>query len=162
MRVDKMAKLKIAAAVASGFALIFSGLTPLAANAVTESVSGTTRVLTYNDPSTLETLEVPANVTQMTITIVGGEGGRGGNDSNGRPAPGGYKGVVSGTVPVTPGNLVSVAVGGGGLDSVVAPNCSAGVNATSGDTRVALGGTNILAGYDGGDGGAPGPRPARR
>jgi outer membrane protein OmpA-like peptidoglycan-associated protein len=157
MRVDKMAKLKIAAAVASGFALIFSGLTPLAANAVTESVSGTTRVLTYNDPSTLETLEVPANVTQMTITIVGGEGGRGGNDSNGRPAPGGYKGVVSGTVPVTPGNLVSVAVGGGGLDSVVAPNCSAGVNATSGDTRVALGGTNILAGYDGGDGGAPGP-----
>ena len=118
------------------------------ANAVATSTSGTTITKTYTDVTATESLTIPDNVTSITITLKGAEGGMGGTDSAGRPPAGGYLGQVTGTF--------TVGVGKGGADSSVANSCSAGVNAFSGDTRDAVGGTNPLGGYAGGNGGSPG------
>jgi hypothetical protein len=126
------------------------------AQAVSTSTSGTTITKTYSDVTATETLTIPDNVTSITITVKGAEGGRGGNDSAGRPPVGGYVGQVTGTFTVTPGQVITVGVGKGGADSSAAPSCSAGVNAFSGDARDAIGGTNPLGGYAGGNGGSPG------
>ena len=126
------------------------------ANAVATSTSGTTITKTYTDVTATESLTIPDNVTSITITLKGAEGGMGGTDSAGRPPAGGYLGQVTGTFTVTPGQIITVGVGKGGADSSVANSCSAGVNAFSGDTRDAVGGTNPLGGYAGGNGGSPG------
>ena len=60
------------------------------------------------------TVTVPAGVSSMTVTLKGGQGGRGGYDSQGSPTPGGYQGVVTGVIAVKPGEEITVAVGRGG------------------------------------------------
>jgi titin len=126
------------------------------ANAVATSTSGTTIIKTYSDVTTTENLTIPSNVTSITITLTGAEGGRGGNDSAGQPPRGGYKGQVSGTFAVTPGQIITIGVGKGGADSTIVSGCRTGVNAFSGDSYEAVGGTNPLGGYAGGNGGSPG------
>ena len=131
-----------------------------AANAVVQSSSGTQTTLTYSYTNTLETFTVPSNVTELTITVTGGEGGRGGFDSQGsRPAEQGYKGVVTGTISVTPGRVVTVAVGERGSDPQSGyEGCSTGSASTTPTAgRAAVGGNNPLGQYKGGGGGDPGP-----
>lgn len=141
------------------FGLLLSSLVTLPnqpSAAVTTTTSGTTVTKTFNDPTQIETLTIPSNVTSVDIALVGGEGARGGQDSAGLPPAGNYKGTVTGTVAVTPGAVITVAVGGGATNSPRYTSCSAGVAADSGDANVSISGKNPLAGYDGGDGGSPG------
>ncbi len=126
------------------------------ANAVATSTSGTTITKTFSDVTTVENLTIPSNVTSITITLTGAEGGRGGNDSAGQPPRGGYKGQVTGTFAVTPGQIITIGVGKGGADSTIVSGCRTGINAFSGDSYEAVGGTNPLGGYAGGNGGSPG------
>lgn len=90
---------------------------------------------------------VPANTYSISVVMYGGQGGRGGGDSQGSPTPGGYRGAVTGTIPVMPGDVVTVAVGGGGGTGVSSRASAAGGSA----------GLNPLDGYDGAVGGVAGP-----
>ena len=122
---------------------------PTAAMAAPATVSQT-----YGYTGATDTFTVPAGITVLTIQLQGGEGGQGGADSSGPSPTGGYQGVVSGTLAVTPGDVLTVAVGQGG------------VTGTSYDTGqqnpgnytygAAPGGSNPLGGYGGGDGGVAG------
>ena len=120
--------------------------------------SSTTSVATdtYNYSPDVQVFTVPAGVTQLTLNVAGGEGGRGGRDSAGRPPLGGYEGDVAGTINVTPGEVLSIAVGHGGHDSLLGEGCYTGVNSLF-DPNDAIGGSNPLGAYSGGNGGAAGP-----
>ncbi len=109
------------------------------------------------DNGSLQGFTVPADVTSLTVTAVGGQGGWGGADSSGNPPPGGYQGEVSGSVPVTPGDYLTIGVGSG-ADEPLHTGCTKGNDASSPtDVDDAAGGINPLSQYDGGTGGAPGP-----
>ena len=110
--------------------------------------SSTTSVATdtYNYSPDVQVFTVPAGVTQLTLNLVGGEGGRGGRDAAGRPPLGGYLGDITGTIDVTPGEVLSIAVGHGGHDSPVAEDCVGGVNSLF-DPNNAIGGSNPLGAY---------------
>src|SRR4051812_10085655 len=69
---------------------------------------------TYSYTGGTQPFTVPAGVTSIIVTITGGQGGLGGGDSQGSPIPGGYQGVVTGTIAVTPGDVLTIATGGGG------------------------------------------------
>jgi hypothetical protein len=122
---------------------------------------------------------VPAGITSLTATVAGGSGGLGHPDEVGSlPArAGGAGGQVVATVPVHPGETLTVVVGGKGQDSTessAAGGYGGGGNAASfGGSDGAGGGGSFLfrgsavlvasgggggGGYqDGGDGGAGGP-----
>jgi titin len=118
----------------------------------------TTATQTFGfDNDTLQNFTVPAGVTSLTVTALGGYGSLGGQDSSGRPPNGGYQGEVTGTMAVTPGEYLTIAVGSGGDESKL-PACTAGLDAsTPVDANDAIGGISPLTQYDGGMGGAPGP-----
>ena len=129
----------------------------LPAQAVTQSTSGNQVTQAFSYTNTLETWTVPAGVSEVTVSMYGSQGARGGNDASGRPPAGGYRGYVTGTLPVSEGQVLTFAVGGGAVDSSKAPSCSAGSNSTSGDAAESVSGKNPLAGFDGGNGGSAGP-----
>jgi len=98
----------------------------------------------------VQTFTVPAGVTALTISVRGGQGGNGGADATPAPDPGTYAGTVTGTIPVTPGQQLQIAVGSGG---------TTGVSKTNGaSSQPAPGGNNPLDGYDGGRGGQAGTK----
>jgi outer membrane protein OmpA-like peptidoglycan-associated protein/predicted RNA-binding protein with TRAM domain len=130
---------------------------PANAGAVSTVTTGTTVTDTYSYTGSTETLTVPANVYQLSVTVTGAEGGRGGRDASGTAPPGGYQGVVTGTITVTPGEVLTIGVGQGGADSPDWNVCTGGANQPTGDPNDAVGGTNPIGGYGGGAGGAPGP-----
>ncbi len=108
------------------------------------------------DSDALQNFTVPADVTSLTITATGGQGGWGGADSSGNPPPGGYQGQVSGTISVDPGDYLTIGVGAG-ADEPDDTGCTAGRDETSpADPYDAAAGINPLSQYDGGMGGAPG------
>lgn len=100
---------------------------------------------TFNYTGSTQSFTVPAGVTALGVTIVGGQGGRGGTDSAGPSPAGGYAGQVQGTIAVTPGQVLTIAVGSGGGSG------TGGGAATGGSA-----GSNPLAGYEGGTGGRSG------
>jgi predicted RNA-binding protein with TRAM domain len=119
------------------------------------SAAGPTPVSqTFNYTGSTATFTVPAGITQLTLTVQGAEGGRGGNDSSGRPPTGGYQGVVTGTIAVTPGQVLTMAVGSGGDDGASGAGSS---NPPNWNDGAAAGGRNPL-GYNGGNGGVAGPQ----
>ena len=65
------------------------------------------------DSDALQNFTVPSDVTSLTITATGGQGGWGGADNSGNPPAGGYQGQVSGTISVTPGDYLTIGVGAG-------------------------------------------------
>ena len=138
-------------------ALLALATLPTVASAVTTVTSGTTVTDTYSYTGSTETLTVPANVTQLTLTVTGAEGAQGGRDSSGTAPLGGYRGVVTGTISVTPGEVLTIGVGKGGTNSPDWNACTTGANQATGDPNDAVGGTNPLGGYAGGAGGSPGP-----
>ena len=126
----------------------------------TSAGAGTPPTVTQNfgfDNDTLQTFTVPANVTSLNITMNGGQGGWGGADSSGSPPAGGYQGQVTGTINVTPGEVLTIGVGSG-ADEPFTTACTAGQDASSPtDSHDAVAGVNPLTQYNGGQGGAPGP-----
>lgn len=128
---------------AAAVLVVLSTLTPL----VGLASASTTLSQTFNYTGSTQTFTVPDGVTSLTVTLTGGQGGRGGGDSQGSPTPGGYRGVVTGTIDVTPGQELTVAVGGGGGTGTSSQGSAPGGSA----------GQNPLAGYDGAVGGVAGP-----
>jgi len=156
MSVKKLRRFVSRLALGGLVASLLTAVAPLPAQATyTSSTSGTQTTLTFSYTGTLETFTVPANVTEVTITVTGAEGGRGGSDYSIRPLEAGYKGVVTGTIPVTPGRILTVAVGARGADPLNV-GCYAGLSNSNLDPNRAIGGTNPLGEYNGGDGGSPG------
>lgn len=138
-------------------ALLVSQSAAISSGVFTESVSGGVSTLSFSYEAALETFVVPDNVSEITISLRGAQGGRGGSDYGIRPAEAGYRGLVTGTIPVSAGQQITVAVGQRGADST-RTGCTKGVNASSGDSFEAVGGTNPIAGeFAGGNGGSPGP-----
>ena len=128
-----------------------------AVDGVAGASTPTTVTTTFGfDNDTLQNFTVPANVTSLTITALGGQGGWGGADSSGNPPAGGYQGEVSGTISVTPGDYLTIGVGAG-ADEPDDTACTGGRDETSpADPYDAAAGVSPLTQYDGGMGGAPG------
>ncbi|TFB77325.1 fibronectin type III domain-containing protein [Cryobacterium glaciale] len=110
------------------------------AAAVTESVTQT-----FGYSTSVQTFTVPDGVTELDVKLTGGQGGRGGTDSAGAGAEGGYRGMVTGLISVTPGQVLQIGVGQGGT-------MGAGGNTSA----VTPAGTNPITGYAGGVGGIAG------
>jgi titin len=108
----------------------------------------TTQSVTFGYTGSVGSFTVPANVSRLTITLTGAEGGVGGRDAQGNPTPGGYKGVVTGTIDVTPGQVLSIGVGSGGATGLTR---SGNTNSTR-----PVAGTNPMSAYAGGAGGLAG------
>jgi hypothetical protein len=109
---------------------------------------------TYGYTGETTTFTVPDGITQLTLTLAGGEGGRGGTDSAGPSPEGGYQGVVTGTISVTPGQVLTIAVGQGGATG---DGSTAGIDDPDFYTwGAAAGGQNPLGSYRGGNGGVAG------
>jgi hypothetical protein len=121
---------------------------PTAAMASPSTVSQT-----YGYTGATTTFTVPAGVTQLTVSMTGAQGGRGGVDSQGLPASGGYAGLITGTMAVTPGQVLTIAVGQGGVTG--RSSVAHGVGTTPAGAGAA-GGLNPLGTYKGGFGGLAG------
>ncbi len=136
-----------------GFAALVSTVVTIGALLValpqTALAGPTTVTRTYSYTGSTDTFTVPAGISNLSIKIVGAEGGNGGADATPAPPAGGYRGVVTGTLAVTPGDVLTVAVGAHGGTG------ASGVNA---GTAAAAGGSNPLGGYAGGNGGLAGSR----
>jgi len=113
---------------------------------VTVSQAVGEQTTTYNSVGT-STFTVPAGVTSIQLTVIGGGGGGGGCDSS--PGSAGRAGArTSGTLAVSPGQVLTISVGSGG----------GGGSSDQGSAPGGAGGTNNL-GYSGGRGSAAGPTP---
>ncbi|MEO5744867.1 MAG: fibronectin type III domain-containing protein, partial [Terracoccus sp.] len=113
----------------------------------------TTVSQTFDYTGATDTFTVPDGITQITVTMTGGQGGRGGTDSAGPSPEGGYQGLVTGTMTVTPGQVLTIATGSGGEGGTG----GAGYNSpTYFEVGAAVGGSNPVSGYGGGNGGVAG------
>ena len=114
------------------------------AEAASTSCSGSTCTVTFGNAGSFDTWTVPAGVTSVNFNLYGAGGGIGGNDGRGRGDTG-YAGYIYGTVSVTPGTVIYIALGvGGGSNQVCQANGSGG-----------SAGSNYF-GYNGGVGGNSG------
>src|ERR687888_2180485 len=98
----------------------------------------------FNFTGAEQTFTVPAGVTSMHVVAIGGKGGSG--EANRRP--GGFGAAVSADVAVTPGQVLSVMVGGNGGD---APGT--GAAGSGGFNNGGAGGGSIPGKAGGGGGG---------
>lgn len=98
---------------------------------------------------------VPAGVTSLRVTLTGAKGGRGANDGIGTGGGGGNAGRVTGTLPVTPGETLTLYLGGAGADGVNASGTGggAGGSAAGGAFGGGRGGHAGSSGSSGGGGG---------
>lgn len=90
---------------------LLSALATTVAMALPTAASAGTAVINYTTPGTY-TFTVPAGVTSISLTAVGGVGGTGGQVEP--RSPGGAGATITGTLSVTPGATYSIAVGLGG------------------------------------------------
>ena len=98
---------------------------------------------------------VPVGVTSINVTLRGAQGGRGANDGIGTGASGGSGGVVTGTLAVTPGETLTLYLGGAGTDGSRSSGAGGGVGG-SGSGGVYGGGRGGNAGSSGSSGGGGG------
>ncbi|HLY02889.1 MAG TPA: hypothetical protein VKR56_10420 [Candidatus Cybelea sp.] len=70
---------------------------------------------TFHYTGAKQSFKVPSGVTHVTITAYGASGAPGGSYFEGFAASGGPGGMVTATIPVTPGELLAIFVGGSGL-----------------------------------------------
>jgi hypothetical protein len=138
---------------------------PLAATAMYGQTI--TDSLTYT--GAMQTYTVPCGVTQLSITAVGAQGGNGatgGNSSTG--GIGGFGSMSSGILTVTPGQVLSVFVGGAGSTPTAGFNgggtggsTNAGGGGGASDVRLTAAYADVLVvGAGGGGGGRGGCEPA--
>jgi hypothetical protein len=91
---------------------------------------------------------VPTGITQIRVQIAGGGGG-GGYNSSGSETSGSCGGFVTGEIPVTPGEVLTIFAGAGGT------GFSSGTNVGRGGTGSYIArGATILGGAGGGGGGS--------
>src|SRR5215213_8955223 len=69
---------------------------------------------TFSYTGALQTFVVPGGVTQLVVDARGGQGGRPGQPGSGAGGPGGR---TTALLPVTPGQTLSIQVGGVGQDT---------------------------------------------
>lgn len=112
----------------------------------------------YNSAGT-ETFTVPTGVTQITVKMWGAGGGGGGGGSTITGAAGGGGGSLFATIPVTPGETLTLNVGAGGGGGTYGSNSSNGAGG-GGYTAVFRGSTALAVAAGGG--GAGGGRNAAR
>ena len=93
------------------------------------------------------TFTVPASVTSLAVVATGGAGGAGGCCNN----IGGNGGVVTVTLPVNPGQILNLFIGGGGT-KVSTPASGGG---GGGSTTINPGAVNQIVAGGGGGGGGP-------
>jgi hypothetical protein len=135
--------------------VVAAALVAATSMAVVPTASAATTVTqTFGYTGSTASFTVPSGVTQLTLTAQGAQGGRGGPDAAGLPPVGGYLGVVSGTVSVTPGQVLTIAVGQGGANGTGGHGSNVPASYTVG---AAVGGANPLSAYRGGNGGVAGP-----
>jgi YVTN family beta-propeller protein len=137
------------AALVVGVLSVVSARPAAAASPVTFSYSGA-----------LQTFTVPAGVTSVTVTAVGAEGGTAGVHSN-NSQPGGVGASIQGQFSVTPGDVLSVLVGGAGETPNTENLTSSGGGGGGsfvwrGRGFPALNGTSLLVAAGGGGGGGLG------
>jgi hypothetical protein len=76
------------------------------------------QLTTFNYTGAIQTYTVPAGVTSLTVTCFGGQGGSGATGSSSAGATlggvGGLGSMTTGTLAVTPGQVINVFVGGQG------------------------------------------------
>lgn len=120
-----------------------------------------------NSPGTVTTFAtpgatswtVPSGVTSINYLVVAGGGGGGGGNAGGG---GGAGGVLSGTMAVTPGQVLSVTVGGAGAGGAMYASGASGNNSVFGSVTAIGGGgggagwNSTTAGVAGGSGGGGG------
>jgi hypothetical protein len=148
----KFEYLAAAAVLAGGLSIGFATGTGTAETATSPT--------TFSFTGGTQTFTVPDGVTQLTIDAFGAQGGSGGTctiDSDqvcGTPGAGGLGAHSTGTVTVTPGETLTVVVGGHGADgqSLAIEGEGACAPAASFPTGGAGG---FGGGADGGDGGCP-------
>src|SRR5580658_7979811 len=70
--------------------------------------------VTFNYTGAMQTWVVPPCVTQITVSLLGGGGGTGGETSNSSQDIGGFGGEVIGVLPVVTGTTLDIFVGGAG------------------------------------------------
>ena len=119
-----------------------------------------------------QSFTVPAGVTSITVTLYGAQGGAG----NAGTFAGGYEGVVTGTLAVTPGEVLTLIVagqgassfsgdpsggeiggygGGGNAGYLAGCSCSSVTSGAGGGASQILSGSTELAVAAGGGGGGP-------
>jgi hypothetical protein len=117
----------LGAAAVPAVALVASAGTASAATAAQNTQS-----VTFGYSTGPQFWTVPAGVTQVEITAVGGAGGAGGTIYGGAGGPGGAGGLVATTEAVTAGQQLEVSVGSTGSNATYAgPNALGGVNNTN-------------------------------
>ena len=109
---------------------------------------------TFDYTGSAQNFTVPSGISSLTITATGAEGGQGGADASGPSPTGGYQGVVTGTIPVVAGQTLTIGVGQGGESG--AWDTTGSSNPSDYTNGAAVGGTNPLSGYAGGNGGEAG------
>jgi|GEM_PF-614037 len=150
---------------------IFGSDTLFAGSQLTSNLSGTQ---TFNFTGAAQTYTVPANVTSVTVDVQGAQGG--GSLPSPGSNPGGLGGRVQTTLSVTPGEVLTVNVGGttttnaggwngGGAGTSNGAGGGGGSDIRSGGTGLANrvvtagggggGGWNCGSGMNGGHGGGP-------
>jgi hypothetical protein len=144
-------------AIGASCLLLTAAAVPVLGGFASPAGAATTVTQTFGfNNDTLQGFTVPAGVTSLTITATGGQGSWGGTDASGSPPAGGYQGVVHGSISVTPGQYLTIAVGAG-ADEPYVTDCVGGNDwASPDDPFDAVGGINPLTQYNGGAGGAPG------
>ncbi|MBU3753126.1 MAG: hypothetical protein FGM59_04445, partial [Candidatus Nanopelagicaceae bacterium] len=86
------------------------------AHAYSCTTSGNVRTCTFSATGSTETFTVPADITEISVVMYGGAGGNGGSDGKSAGTGGSSVGYISGTISVTPGLSITVAVGSGGTN----------------------------------------------
>ena len=92
---------------------------------------------------------VPQGITNLTVKLWGAGGGAAGGASNLFGGAGGGGGYVTATIPVTPGETLSVSVGGAGGGGGIYGHGGGG----GGYSRIARGSTSLVVAAGGGGGG---------
>ena len=87
------------------------GLATVGCSAVVAACPGIAQATSFTFTGSEQTYTVPAGVTNVTITAIGGAGG---TPASGAGLPGGRGATVTGIVAVSPGQVLYVHVGGTG------------------------------------------------
>ena len=110
-------------------------------------------VYSYSTPGTY-TFTVPTGITSITVSVLGGGGGSGGNYQSGTTVYSGASGssgtLVTGTLTVVPGTTYTIVVGAGGVAGARSWNSGTG---GTGGTGYNNGSTGTTSGNGGGGGG---------
>jgi len=130
--------------------------TSVSATHTIRATFATTCTLTFTETGSVQTWTVPAGVTGISVDVSGGSGG-----ANTTPTAGGSGGRVTATLAVTPGQVLTINVGGAGGTASAGYNgggTSSGEGGGGGGASDILIGSTplIVAGGGGGSGGGTG------